>query len=172
MPKKKEKKTGKETAHKKGHDFEKKVANWAKEFFSADKVETNILMNGNEVKRPYEIDVHVHKTGLLTSDDILIECKNIKSSIKRTHMFKLLSSANDIKDAYEAGREKFYFDKLVFVSTSNFDVDALSCAAANNIACFHYDGKNMELKTKDGGAGGFLKTLEEAIDGLPSLFGD
>jgi len=124
-------------------------------------------MNGNEVKRPYEIDVHVHKTGLLTSEDILIECKNIKSSIKRAHMFKLLSSANDIKDAYEAGREKFYFDKLVFVSTSNFDVDALSYAAANNIACFHYDGKNMELKTKDGGVGGFLKTLEEAIGGLP-----
>lgn len=165
MPKKKEKKTGKETAHKKGHDFEKKVAKWAKEFFSADKVETNILMNGNNVKRPYEIDVHVHKAGLLTSEDIWIECKNIKSSIKRTHMFKLLSSANDIKDACEAGREKFYFDKLVFVSTSNFDVDALSYAAENNIACFHYDGENMELKTKDGGAGGFLDDLRCSIFG-------
>ena len=163
MPKKKEKKTGKETAHKKGHDFEKKAAKWAKEFFSADKVETNILMNGNKVKRPYEIDVHVHKTGLLTSEDILIECKNIKSSIKRTHMFKLLSSANDIKDACEAGREKFYFDKLVFVSTSNFDVDALSYAADNNIACFHYDGKNMELKTKDGGTGGILDELRKGL---------
>ena len=149
LPKPKTKKTGKETAHKKGHDFEKKVAKWAKEYFSADKVETNILMNGNTVKRPYEIDVYVHRTVLLLfGEDIWIECKNIKSSIKRTHIFKLLSSAKDIEDARDAGREKFYFDKLAFVSTSKFDVDALSYAEDNDIACFHYDGKKYELKNE------------------------
>lgn len=148
MPKQKEKETGKETTHKKGHDFEKKVAKWAKRYFNADKVKTNILMNGLRVKRPYEIDVHVHRKRFLSEADIWIECKNISSSIKRTHIFKLKSSAEDVEDAYNADREDFYFDRLAFVSTSKFDVDALSYADDNDIACFHYDGKKYELKNQ------------------------
>jgi len=149
LPKQKEKETSKETAHKKGHDFEKKVAKWAKRYFNAGEVKTNILMNGLRVKRPYEIDVYVHQRwALIMEADIWIECKNISSSIKRTHIFKLLSSAKDIEDAYEADREDFYFDRLAIVSTSKFDVDALSYAEDNDIACFHYDGKKYELKNQ------------------------
>ncbi|MCK4348701.1 MAG: hypothetical protein KAW47_08800 [Thermoplasmatales archaeon] len=148
MPKQKEKGTSKETAHKKGHDFEKKVAKWAKRYFNAGEVKTNILMNGLRVKRPYEIDVHVHRKRFLSEANIWIECKDISSSIKRTHIFKLKSSAEDIEDAYNVDREDFYFDRLAFVSTSKFDVDALSYADDNDIACFHYDGKKYELKNQ------------------------
>jgi len=148
LPKQKEKGTSKETAHKKGHDFEKKVAKWAKRYFNAGEVKTNILMNGLRVKRPYEIDVHVHRKRFLSEANIWIECKDISSSIKRTHIFKLKSSAEDIEDAYNVDREDFYFDRLAFVSTSKFDVDALSYADDNDIACFHYDGKKYELKNQ------------------------
>lgn len=148
MPKQKEKGTSKETAHKKGHDFEKKVAKWAKRYFNAGEVKTNILMNGLRVKRPYEIDVHVHRKRFLSEANIWIECKDISSSIKRTHIFKLKSSAEDIEDAYNVDREDFYFDRIAFVSTSKFDADALSYADDNDIACFHYDGKKYEPKNQ------------------------
>ena len=57
-------------AQKRGHKFEKRVARWAKRYFDAEKVETNILMNGLRVKRPYEIDVHVYwESGLLFKEE-------------------------------------------------------------------------------------------------------
>jgi hypothetical protein len=141
-----EKNEGKKSTHNKGHDFEKKVAKWAKRYFDATEVQTNILVNGLRVKRPYEVDVHVYKKKLLSQSDIWVECKDISSSIRRTHIFKLLSSAQDVEDAHHEGREEFYFDRLVFVSSSNFDTDALSYADENDIACFHYDGKKYVLK--------------------------
>jgi len=148
----KQKKTVKETAHKKGHDFEKKVSRWATKYFKADEIYTNILLNGLRVKRPYEIDVYVIKKGFLggllgNSINIMIECKNLKSSIKRTHIFKQISTAQDINEAYNNGRESNYFDYLAFVSASKFDIDALHYAQDNDIACFYYDGKKYELKT-------------------------
>lgn len=152
----KKKNNHKQTSHQKGHDFEKKVARWAKRYFDADVVEKNILKNGLKVKRPYEIDVHVIKN--ITSQgwfgnnvnriDILIECKNIKSSIKRTHVFKLLNTAKDIYEAHKASREEFHFDYFAIVSASKFDIDALSYAGDNDIACFQYDGKKYELKNE------------------------
>ena len=133
--------------HEKGHKFEKKVARWAKRYFNADDVKTNILVNGLSSKRPYEVDVHVIK-GRFLRKDIWIECKNRKSSIKRVDVFKLLSAAKDIEGACKDGREDFYFDRLAIVSTSDFDLDALSYAEDNDVACFRYTNNKYELKNK------------------------
>ena len=140
------------STRKKGHEFEKKVARWAKRYFDADLVETNILMNGLRVKRPYEIDVHVYwESGLLFKEehDLWIECKDMKSSVKRTHIFKLIESAKDIEDACKEGREDFYFDHLAIATTSRFDQDALAYATDHEIACIVYDGKRFRIVNED-----------------------
>jgi len=136
------------TKYKKGHEFEKKVARWAKRYFGADEVKTNIYVNGI-TKRPYEVDVYVRRrVGFLGRrvENIWVECKNRKASIKRTDIFKLVESARDVNKAYDAGREDEYFDRLIFVSVSRFDVDALSYAKEKDIACFHYKNNKYELE--------------------------
>ena len=87
------------------------------------------------------------KGGFLSSGrDIWIECKDRKSSIKRTDIFKLVSSAEDVENACDEGIEEFYFDYLAIVSTSRFDSDALSYAEDSDVACFHYTKGKYELK--------------------------
>ncbi|PKP58127.1 MAG: hypothetical protein CVT88_07860 [Candidatus Altiarchaeales archaeon HGW-Altiarchaeales-1] len=137
----------------KGHTFEKEVvAPWAKKYFKGY-VETNIFKNGLSVKRPYEVDVHVTSRkkgirGILLKDtnDIWIECKNRESSIKRTDIMKLVSAAEDVEAAFEEGREDFYLEKLVFVSVSKYDSDALSYAEEKNVACFQYKNEKVPFK--------------------------
>lgn len=128
---------------KKGHDFEKKVALWAKKFFEANEIYTNILINGFAVKRPYEVDVHViRKVGNIlnrTDQDIWIECKNLNSTIKRSHVQTLNGKMEDVENACDEGREDFYFDKGAIASTSEFDSDAIRTADDKEIACFYYN---------------------------------
>lgn len=135
-------------AKERGEAFEDKVASWAKRYFNAEGVEKRILMRGLRVKRPYEIDVHVYwRSGLFRRKeyDLWIECKNIKGSIKRKHVFELIEKAKDIEDAYNEGIEEFYFDFLAIASTSEFDSDALSYATDHDIACILYDGKRFRV---------------------------
>jgi len=134
---------GKARDRLKGHEFEKIVAKWAKRYFKADKVKLNHLRRGYKAKRPYEIDVWVYKEGGFLSGgwDIWIECKNIKSSIKRDHIMKLFSKIKDVNDAVDEGlsKEGRTFDYGVIVTTSRFDIDALEWATDNEIACFRYE---------------------------------
>lgn len=136
--------------HIKGHHFENKVAIWAKKYFKGDSVKKNILMNGLTSKRPYEIDVHVRIKGNFIKQqcDIAIECKNKTTSVKRIDIFKLVNSAREIKKAHKKGKENFYFDYLAFVSVSKFDIDALSYAEDNDIACFNYINGKYKLINK------------------------
>ncbi|UCD14051.1 MAG: hypothetical protein JSW60_01145 [Thermoplasmatales archaeon] len=132
----------------KGGEFEKVVAKWAKRKFQAEKSTNNELVKGKTSKRPYEIDVHLFIDGGYWKNDrhIWIECKNRKSSIKRTDMHQFKEKAEDIKDAYESDIEDFCFDELVYVSTSKFDGDALGYARKHDIQCFQYsDRKFIEV---------------------------
>jgi len=134
---------------KKGGEFEKIVARWAKRKFQAEKTKTNELVSGRTSKRPYEIDVHLFISGGFWKNDshMWIECKNRKSSIKRNDMHHFRGKAEDIKDAFESDVEDFCFDELVYVSTSKFDGDALGYAKEYEIQCFQYiDGKFKEVE--------------------------
>ncbi len=143
----------KETAYKKGHNFEKQVAAWANKKLKPTSVTTNFLANGLSVKRPYEIDVHVcfKGKGLFAQQcDVWIECKDRKSRIKRVDISKLVSSAEDVFLTAKAGREKLYFDRLVFASKSEFDSDAVGYADQTGVLCLHFDGKKfIEINTPD-----------------------
>ena len=139
----------------KGHGFEKKVATWAKRFFKASEVKTNVNFKGKTAVRPYEIDVWLkRKGGILYKDTILfIECKDRAATIKRVDITKFLASTKDVKEAISADlifgtSDEGYWNGLVFVSTSIFDVDALSFAKKNKIGCYYYDGKKYIEENK------------------------
>jgi hypothetical protein len=136
---------------KKGHDFEDKVAKWAKKFFEADEVFVRKLRMGYTQKRPYEIDVHVRIVGGYIVNrgghDIWIECKNLSETVKRTHIFKTVESVKDVNRNFHEGRsrESCYFDHVAVISTSGFDVGALGYATENDVACIHYDKRKFNI---------------------------
>ena len=77
------------------------------------KVLPNQNANGLSVKRPYQIDVQVHAKGkgLFGQDaDVWIECKwKQKSSVKKTDVMKLITSAQDVARAADVGRNDIYY---------------------------------------------------------------
>ena len=107
-------------------------------------------MYKRQVKRPYEVDVWVQIPGgfLRSRKDLWIECKDRRESIKRRDIADLINKAKDVYQAVEAGREEFYCDELLFVSTSSFDSDALALADYQGVACLFYDGKRFLLENK------------------------
>ena len=134
----------------KGKCFEKKVAMWAKNFFNPNKkykveVKTNELFQGKTAVRPYEIDVWLYiKRWPYNSNQIFfIECKNRASHIKRVDIDKFLASAKDIKRAvgFFNRTDERDWNGLIFVSTAEFDSDALRIAEQNKMGCYYYDGK-------------------------------
>lgn len=132
-----------------GIEFEQKVAAWAKRKFGSD-VSTRRQVNGLSVKRPYEVDVWARIPGGFFRDgkDIWIECEDRRESIKRRDISELINKARDVYQASKAGREDFYFDQLMFISTSNYDSDALQLAEQEGIACIVYDGRRFCLQNQ------------------------
>jgi len=129
----------KEDKTRKGSLFEKKVASWLKKKYKG-KSNLNVLMNGKVAVRAYEIDIHFEKKFRLGQQDVCVECKNRGSSIKRTDIHKLITTVEDINKARSGG--SWYFDKMLFVSMSKFDTDALAVAKEKRVGCVLYeDGK-------------------------------
>ncbi len=130
-----------------GIEFERKVEVWAKNRFKASKTVMRYHARGLSVTRPYEVDVWVRvPRGFLRHDnDIWIECKDRKASIKRKDISDLISKARDVYESANAGLHDFWFDTLMFVSTSSYDFDAIVLADQEGVACVFYDGKRYEL---------------------------
>lgn len=124
--------------YEKGKKFEIIVEKWAKRKYNADFSKRNIRMRGNSKKIPYQIDIHLNCKKFIGENDIWIECKDLGSSIKARNMQLFAKKAEDIENACYNGIEEFCFDKLVYVSTSDFDYDALKVAEEEDIDCFQY----------------------------------
>ncbi len=133
----------KEADYKKGIKFEERVASWAKRKFNTDFAKSD-LVNGMVARRPHQVDIHVRKKKLFGQDDIWIECKNMTSSVKRTHISKLVDDAKDVYKAFDKGGEEYYYNGLLFVSTSKFDHDALRYADEYDVLCIIFDGKTYK----------------------------
>ena len=143
------------TTTEKGQAFEAKVGRWAKKEFDAEVVKRNQLFKGKTAVRPFEVDIVIRTKGsLLTAGNVIwIECKDRTASIKRVDIFKLLSSAKDVKKAVGGvslleKQSEAQWDYLVFVSTSKFDADAINFAKENNMACYFYDGRAFQQIVK------------------------
>jgi len=132
-PKTKVQKRGKK-AYETGVKLEERVARWLKSQFGY-KCKKREEMRGKISKRPYDVDVHAYKEGLLGfgRTDVWVESKAYK--IKRTHVSKLVESARDVKDAFEDDIEEWAPDILMLVSNKGFDIDAIGMADKYHIYC-------------------------------------
>lgn len=131
-----------------GMELEKKVEAWAKNRFKASKTVIRYQASGLSVKRPYDVDVWVRiSRGLFRDDiDLWIECKDRNASIKRKDISDLVSKAKDVFEDANVGKQDFWFDTLMFVSTSRYDTDAIVLADQEGVACVFYDGKTYVLQ--------------------------
>lgn len=133
----------KKADYEKGRKFEDQVAAWARRKFKADFAKTD-WAKGAVSPRGHQVDIHVQKRkgpfGAF-GHDIWIECKDIKETVKKTHIDKLVSDAKDAYKAYEKGGEELYYDGLMLVSKSLFDIAALRYADEYDVWCIYFDGK-------------------------------
>lgn len=143
---------GKVTAHKKGHDFEKQVAAWARRKFKGS-TEVDKNAKGLVGVRPHNVDVKLQiiKKGLFSSDtdDIWIECKckEEKNSVKRTEILKLIHDAQDVyKYAKSSNVNVIFYNGLMFVSNVRFDEDALNYANEFDVLCVQYESGKFVFK--------------------------
>lgn len=140
-----------ETAYSKGRDFEDQVAKWAKRRFRTAYAIPGHVRGGTSV-RGHQVDVHVRieRKRLFGKDidDIWIECKNMKASVKRTHIEKLVNAAQDVCRAAEKGGQDYYFNGLIVVSKSRFDIDALNYADMYGVLCVQVDAKGYAQVNK------------------------
>jgi len=142
---------GKKADYEKGRGFEDQVAAWAKKRFRADFAKPD-LVRGAVGLRPHQVDVHVRKTkrGGHYCNDIWIEYKNIKGTIKRTNIYKLVNDAQMVYKAWKKRVEDFYFDGLMVVSASKFDIDALNYANEYGVLCIYFDGRTYKQQNEPG----------------------
>jgi hypothetical protein len=142
---------GKKADYEKGRGFEDQVAAWARRRFNADFAKPDWVRGAVGV-RPHQVDVHVRKTkrGGHDCNDIWIECKNVKGTIKRTHIYKLVNDAQMVYKAWKKRVEDYYFDGLMVVSTSKFDIDARNYANEYGVLCVYFDGKTYKQQNEPG----------------------
>jgi len=126
-----------------GVELENRVKLWAYKKFKVTDSATRYFVNGLSVTKPFEVDVWIKiPTGLFgwSTTNVWIECKDRKASIKRGDVFNLVSKAKDVYQAVRKGKQDLYFDKLMIVTTSRYDTDAIALANQEGVACYLYDG--------------------------------
>lgn len=74
-----------------------------------------------------------------------IECKNHKTTVKRTVISELIHKFNDYKSQAE---KKWNIDSLMVFSNSGFDHDAKMLAEKENIILYERNDKGYFIKTK------------------------
>lgn len=74
-----------------------------------------------------------------------IECKNLKTKVKRNQIFEL---TNKFKDYNNLKEKKWNITSLMFFSSSGYDSDAKEFAKEHKIICFEQN-KNNEFKITD-----------------------
>ena len=74
-----------------------------------------------------------------------VECKNLKSNVKRTHVQKLVAAVDDhndyVKDQKDT-KSEWETDEMILVSAKDFDIDAKNFAKKHIIQCYVWKGKN------------------------------
>ena len=84
--------------------------------------------------------VQVEGNWFRSSANVWIECRDRGVSIKRRDISDLVSKAKDVFLSCRQRRQDSYFDKLMFVSTSSYDSDAIALANQEGVGCFLNSG--------------------------------
>lgn len=139
------------TAHKKGHDFEKQVAAWARRKYKGS-TRVDLNAKGLVAVRPHNVDIHLEiiREGIFSSntDDIWIECKfkGGNKSVKRTEILKLIHDAQDVYKYWQKSNDGIYYNRLMFASNVRFDEDALNYANEFDVLCVQYESGKFVFK--------------------------
>ena len=140
------------SSNKKGHDFEKQVAAWAKKKYKCD-IWIDQNAKGLIATRPHNVDVQlrIRKEGWIFSgyDDIWIECKfkSGNSSVKRDEVIKLINAAQDVsRYADKVASPDLYCNGLMFASNVRFDEDAINYANKFDVLCVQYESGQFVFK--------------------------
>lgn len=70
-----------------------------------------------------------------------IECKDLKTKVKRKDVMKLSVSSEDVKENKTALWKP---DKVIIVSSKGFDQDALAMAESKDIICYEKSGRGFK----------------------------
>ena len=74
-------------------------------------------------------------------EHIWVECKDLKTNVKRTYVMKLVNSAEDVINNESADWQPTHF---IMVSGSGFDQDAIGFAKEHEVDCYIRKGKSFE----------------------------
>ena len=74
-----------------------------------------------------------------------VECKNQKSNVKRHQVQKLISSVRDVRALEES---KWQPKRVLLVSGTDFDADALNFAREYGVTCYRRKPEGFELVSK------------------------
>ncbi|MDY6911701.1 MAG: hypothetical protein SVM79_05010 [Chloroflexota bacterium] len=131
--------------------FEHSVAVWAKEHLKARQTTPHYLATGLMHSYPYSVDVWAHFNGghFRSYFDMWVECKDQVLPVNRNDISALMLKAIDVFCAAHAQRQDFWFDRLMIVSTAEFDSDALALANDYGVVCVHYAGTNYLIQTNE-----------------------
>ena len=76
-------------------------------------------------------------------EHIWVECKDLKTNVKRDHVIKLINAAEDLEKNED--KDMWHAQHLYLVSGSNFDQDSLAFADEHDVACYRRDGDSFVL---------------------------
>ncbi len=129
--------------------FKQNAANWVEKRLGAKTTDIHYRANGLAVTDPYEVDVWAHfkGEGAQSDLDVWIECRDAKEPVRKSDIMKFIQKATDVFHAAHTDKQDFWFDRLILVSTSSFDIMAIDLADEVGVTCVSCDDTNYEFQS-------------------------
>lgn len=122
--------------------FKRSAAAWAENHLGAQSTTIGYQANGVEAKEPYDVDIWAHfkGEGSQADLDIWIQCREAETPTTKAEIINMVEKAGDVFQAAHMGKQEFYFDRVMLVSSAPFDPEALAAAEQHGVSCIRYDG--------------------------------
>lgn len=127
------------------------VAAWARNCLGAIRTTLDLQAAGFVISNPYSVDVYACcYTGQSGNRlDLWIECADRDESVNREDISSLVRKAVDVFYTAHAQKSDFWFDRLMLVSASSFDADALILADLYGVTCVRIDDTGYKIHTSE-----------------------
>ena len=129
--------------------FKENSASWAEKHLGDKTTDIHYRANGSVVTNPYEVDVWAHfkGEGAQSDLDVWIECRDAEESVRKRDIMKFVQKATDVFHAAHTDKQDFWFDRLILIATTSFDILSLELADQVGVTCVTYDGTNYVFKS-------------------------